>query len=372
MASFRMLRFLLLLVLSTTNVLILHPVGTYANSTTNAKQRHKPLFVFGDSAFDPGNNQYLDRMEKGPAYYSPYGQHFFAGATGRHSDGRIVPDFIAQNANLSLIPPCLETGANFTNGVSFASAGAGVFSDLPGVMNLEQQVMKFDEIKEWFVQKFGDVKSRKALKRAVYVFGFGGKEYLSLYFNGHNISKTYQRLYAEMVVRNLTNAVLELYNAGGRKFGFQNVGPLGCLPMLKAKKPELKDACIEELMSMARKHNKILAGTLKRLGEYMPGLKYSIFDHYNSLLDRINNVTNYGFEEGKAACYQNEPEALNWMNWGGNNWMEQYTLCHNSSRYIFFDGMHTTESANSQIAELMWDGPPSTTQPWTLKQLFEL
>lgn len=78
-----------------------------------------------------------------------------------------------------------------------------------------------------------------------------------------------------------------------------------------------------------------------------------------------------GFEEGKAPCYLSE--VVDGMKtWGGNDWMDQYTLCHNSSLYVFFDGMHTTERANSQLAELMWDGPSSTTQPWTLKQFFEL
>lgn len=96
MASFRLLRFLLLL--SAANVVIRPPVGN-AKSKNSAKRQHKPLFVFGDSAFDPGNNQYLDGTEKGPAYSWPYGQHFFAGATGRHTDGRVVPDFICEYSN---------------------------------------------------------------------------------------------------------------------------------------------------------------------------------------------------------------------------------------------------------------------------------
>ncbi|KAK4758890.1 hypothetical protein SAY87_020191 [Trapa incisa] len=375
MASFRLPRFLLLVSLANIAVVI-HPVGTLAKSKNAGQQKHKPFFVFGDSAFDPGNYQYLDGVDqKGPlAYAWPYGQHFSSGAIGRHSHGRIVPDFIADNANLGLIPPCLAPGVNFINGVNFASAGAGVFTDNSGAMNMEQQMRKFEEVRAWFVHKLGAEPARKTLKRAVYLFGFGSKEYLSLYLSGRNTSKSSQRKYAEMVVGNITDAFLEIYNAGGRKFGFQNVGPLGCLPMLRAtESSENADACVEELNSMARKHNKALAGTLKRLGSLLPGLKHSIFDYYGALMDRIHNATKYGLEEGKEPCYRaKELNGGMMMNWEGNNWMEQYMLCQNSSLYVFFDGIHTTEAVNSQLAELMWDGPSSITQPSTLKQFFQL
>lgn len=68
---------------------------------------------------------------------------------------------------------------------------------------------KFDEVREWFVQKLGDESARKTLKRAVFLFSFGSKEYLSLYFSGRNDgSKSSQKKYAEMVVGNITDAFL--------------------------------------------------------------------------------------------------------------------------------------------------------------------
>ena len=58
---------------------------------------HKALFVFGDSLFDPGNNQYLNGSVEGISATSwPYGETFFKRPTGRLSDGRIVPDFIGR------------------------------------------------------------------------------------------------------------------------------------------------------------------------------------------------------------------------------------------------------------------------------------
>lgn len=49
-------------------------------------------FVFGDSVFDNGNNNYLNTLAK--VNYSPYGIGFARGPTGRFSDGRNIPDFI--------------------------------------------------------------------------------------------------------------------------------------------------------------------------------------------------------------------------------------------------------------------------------------
>lgn len=55
--------------------------------------RSAALFIFGDSLFDAGNNNYL-KNAAGRANFFPYGETFFKYPTGRFSDGRIIPDFI--------------------------------------------------------------------------------------------------------------------------------------------------------------------------------------------------------------------------------------------------------------------------------------
>ena len=57
-------------------------------------KNHVALFVFGDSLFDPGNNNYINTI--GQANFPPYGETFFKYPTGRFSDGRLIPDFIGK------------------------------------------------------------------------------------------------------------------------------------------------------------------------------------------------------------------------------------------------------------------------------------
>ena len=123
-------------------------------------EKHVALFVFGDSIYDPGNNNYINTITEYQANFWPYGKTFFSFPTGRFSDGRLIPDFISkisiqmclyqcvtifnkwvffiflydylyilfvgEYANLPLIPPYLKPGvSNFAYGVNFASGGAG-------------------------------------------------------------------------------------------------------------------------------------------------------------------------------------------------------------------------------------------------------
>lgn len=56
------------------------------------------FFIFGDSIFDAGNNQYVSPDGYIPAYHLPYGRTYFAlHPTGRYSDGRLAHDFIGKN-----------------------------------------------------------------------------------------------------------------------------------------------------------------------------------------------------------------------------------------------------------------------------------
>lgn len=57
-------------------------------------EKHVALFIFGDSLFDAGNNNYINTTTDYQANFLPYGQNFFKYPTGRFSNGRIIPDFI--------------------------------------------------------------------------------------------------------------------------------------------------------------------------------------------------------------------------------------------------------------------------------------
>ncbi|KAJ0007986.1 hypothetical protein Pint_29422 [Pistacia integerrima] len=260
-------------------------------------QVHKRLFVFGDSLFDAGNNKYLNStMTVAQAYY-PYGITFHNQSTGRVSDGLIVPDFIAHFANLNMVPPYLQPGANLSDGVNFASAGSGVFDIMPGLINLPKQLAYF--------KKVASSLDKEVLMRSVFLISMGGNDYFSFNTKNPNATVAERQQYQRMVVGNLTTALKEIYDLGGRKFAFQNVGPLGC------------------------------------------------------------------FKEGiKACCGSGQ---FNGQNCGGGfKGKDAYSLCSSPSDYVFFDGGHTTERANSQLAELIWSGVPNVTGPYNVKQLFEL
>jgi len=63
-------------------------------------KEHVALFVFGDSLFDVGNNNYINTTTDYQANFSPYGETFFKFPTGRFSNGRVIPDFIGKNTCL--------------------------------------------------------------------------------------------------------------------------------------------------------------------------------------------------------------------------------------------------------------------------------
>ena len=138
------------LILCTSNILLI-PNGGLAKICSPNK--HDALFIFGDSLFDAGNNNYINTSSNNQANYAPYGENFFKYPSGRFSDGRIIPDFIGKNtrctcmslilthmpltiweillhaaeyAKLPLIQPFMFPGNHeYINGANFASGGSG-------------------------------------------------------------------------------------------------------------------------------------------------------------------------------------------------------------------------------------------------------
>jgi hypothetical protein len=59
-------------------------------------KKHVALFIFGDSLFDAGNNDYINTTTDTQANFGPYGETFFKYPSGRFSNGRLIPDFIGK------------------------------------------------------------------------------------------------------------------------------------------------------------------------------------------------------------------------------------------------------------------------------------
>ncbi|CAL5373268.1 unnamed protein product [Camellia sinensis] len=221
-------------------LLILIPKHSCHAHRRPSDDNHVALFIFGDSIFDVGNNNNINTTTTTffQANFWPYGETTFNYPTGRCCDGRLIPDFIAEYAKLPLIPPYMQLSNNhqFTNGVNFASGGAGAlvetFKGL--VIDLKTQVANFKKVEKSLMKQLGDKEAKKILSRAIYLISIG-KEY------------------AEMVIGNLTQVVQEIYETGGRKFGFVDVGPLGCVPFARVMlNQENSHECLEDHIPKAK------------------------------------------------------------------------------------------------------------------------
>ncbi|XP_044496815.1 GDSL esterase/lipase 1-like [Mangifera indica] len=341
-------------------------------------KNHVAFFIFGDSLFDAGMNNYINTTADFQANFWPYGETFFNYPTGRFSDGRLMPDFIAEYAKLPLIPTYLPyKNRPFVYGANFASGGAGalVESHQGYVVDLETQLSYFSTVEKRLKKKLGDAEAKTLLSKSVYLFSVGGNDYLVLFDSNSTykyVLKSYKskKEYVGMVIGNLTSAIKEIYMQGGRKFAFVNMLPLGCLPGVKILVPGNSGSCLEAALEMARLHNKELHKALKDLKSQLDGFKYANHDLYKSLGERINNPSGYGLKKATACCGIGPGRGNNTC--GGKRANKVYQLCEDPGDYLFFDSLHPCEKANRQTAELLWSGIPAVTGAYNLKQLFEL
>lgn len=228
--------------------------------------RHVAFFIFGDSLFDSGNNNYIKTTPEFQANFWPYGESYFDPPSGRFSNGRLIPDFIAEFAGLPLIPAYLDPryhNNGFLYGANFASGGSGVLVETNAgfVVDLKTQLQYFYDLEKRFRKDLGGLKAQQLLSDAVYLFGCGVNDYAVLLSN--NQSSHHHQQYVEMVIGNLTDVFKGILEKGGRKIGIATIPPLGCSPIARAQ--QLGNTCNEELNTLASLHNRALSKKMKEL-----------------------------------------------------------------------------------------------------------
>ncbi|KAF7843662.1 GDSL esterase/lipase 5 [Senna tora] len=372
MADMRIhISFLIFFVIS--NIIILIPNSSLAKICHPTRKHNAALFVFGDSLFDVGNNNYINTTAEDQANFSPYGETFFKYPSGRFSDGRVIPDFIAEYAELPLIQPYLFPGnQEYIDGVNFASAGAGALVETYQgfVIDLKTQLSYFKRVTKKLKQKLGDAESKSLLARAVYFIHIGSNDYLAPFFLNSTLITSYSpQKYVDLVMGNLTTVIQEIHKQGGRKFGLLKLAPLGCLPALKVLVNGSEGSCKEQVSSLAMMHNIALSVQLQKLEKQLEGFKYSLNHFYEVVLDAINFPSKYGIKVGDEACCGSGPYRGYYSCGGKRAVNKDYELCENPNEFLYFDSFHPTEKANEFFSKIIWNGNQSW--PYNLKTLFQ-
>lgn len=141
------------------------------------------ILIFGDSTVDTGNNNYIKTLAK--ANFPPYGQDFPGHVpTGRFSNGKLVPDFIASLLGIKdLVPPFLDPTLSpdeLVSGACFASAGSG-YDDLTTVLTnvvpVSEQLGLFRDYITRLQKSVGEKDAKKIVRNALVIISAGTNDW---------------------------------------------------------------------------------------------------------------------------------------------------------------------------------------------------
>ncbi|XP_022731827.1 GDSL esterase/lipase At2g30310-like [Durio zibethinus] len=333
---------------------------TFINTSSPGKPTTTPKFpaiiIFGDSTVDSGNNNYIGTLFK--ANIPPYGENYPGHIpTGRFTDGKLVPDFVASSMGIKeAVPPFLQPNLSedeLRTGVSFASAGSGyddLTTTLSDVIPVSRQVELFKSYIEKLKGIVGEEEAKNIIGKALVIISAGTNDFV---FNFFDIPT--RRLefgnngYEDFLLRRVEDFVKELYDLGCRKMIVAGVPPIGCLPIQMTARLEFprNRRCLDDQNSEAQSYNMKLAKLLPEIQAKLPRSKILYADTYKSLIDMINHPQQYGFVETKIGCC-------------GTGLLEASFLCNpltpmcpKPSQFIFWDSVHPTQEVYRNLAKYL-------------------
>ncbi|KAL1219070.1 GDSL esterase/lipase [Cardamine amara subsp. amara] len=318
-------------------------------------QQAQCYFVFGDSVFDNGNNNALNTIAK--VNYLPYGIDFSQGPTGRFSNGRNIPDVIAELVGFNnYIPPFVGASpAQAHIGINYASGGGGIRED--SSQNLGEKISLREQVDNHRSAILRAAVPRKQLKQCLYTINIGSNDYLNNYFLP--LSPTRRRYtpnqYAKSLILLYRIYVKELHKLGARNVALFGIGKIGCTPRIIASLGG-GTGCVEEVNQAADIFNNYLKVLVIDLNNNLFGAKFTYVDLFsgNAQDFAARGITVSGrscctVAAGEELCAANGP------------------VCTNRTKYIFWDNVHTTEIVNAVAANKAFNGV--NTSPYSISQL---
>ncbi|KAL3676304.1 hypothetical protein R1sor_026252 [Riccia sorocarpa] len=341
------LRFLLVL-----NILI----HGWNHAFVSAQSTPFPAVVFiGASQSDVGvNNNVPNSLAR--ANFLPYGRDFVngnqTGPTGRFSNGKILPDFVAQNISLPFPPPYNSPsarGAAVLQGINTASAGSGWLNGTNsnlGVVPGTQQVQWVRNWQQSLVGLVGTSRASRIVREALYGINTSDNDLLA-YYGSTTLQQQYtEDEYIKLILDTAVPNIRNLYSGGARRFAVTSVSARGCAPNeITRYQPTMRDQCVQGLQDLVQKYNTAYKATIQSLQSSLQGSKFYFADTFTITVDLFFNPGKYGLRHDTsiACCGTGTFEVgptCNSLSVG---------TCTSAADYLFFDSEHYTQAAWSII-----------------------
>ncbi|CAN8295216.1 unnamed protein product [Cochlearia groenlandica] len=319
------------------------------NETITNISMFPAILVFGDSTVDTGNNDYITTIIR--ANFPPYGRNFPPGrnATGRFSNGKLIPDFIATLMGIKdTVPPFLNphlSDYDIITGVCFASAGSGYdnYTDLAtSSLPVAKQADMFRSYMVRLRGIVGDEKAAEIVSEALVIVSSGTNDFdINLYDTPSPRTKLGVDGYQNFILSSVHNFLQEIYDIGCRKIMVLGLPPIGCLPiqMTMAMQKQDQRRCIDQQNSDSLEYNMKLKKSLSNIQSNLTGSVIFYADIYGAMLDMATNPQRYGIKETTRGCCGTGELELSYM-------CNPLTpTCPDPNHFLFWDDIHPTQLA---------------------------